>query len=1702
MKPGKFILTLFFIILFWNSSVRAQVYINEFHATNASSNLDEEFNEFSDWIELYNGSSQGISLNGYALSDDPLEPQKWIISGLYLPAWSYAVIWADKVGTGLHTNFKLDGDGETLLLTSPGGSIVDSVTFGEQYPDVSQGRYPDGGNWYYYALPSPGTSNSSTNYALNSQPAEAVTFSPAPGFYAGGVEVNLSHSDPDAAIYYTLDGSAPDPSDILYTTPVQISATQVIRARAFPDNDLPGTDRSATYFVNENFDLPVVSLSFDEDYFWDPEIGIYLEENRDFEIQCERPVNMEIFDPRNPYISMGAGTRLFGGYSQLNPMASLAVFARQEYGSKSLQSKLFNDKDITKFKSFVLRNSGNDWPHTLFRDAFMQNLVKDRMDVDYQEYMPSIVFFNGEYWGIHNIREKINEDYLEGNYGVDADSVDIISVEYEVLAGSDQDYRELMDFVQYNNPADAANYEIIKDWMDIDEFMNYRIVEIYVINQDWPNNNRKFWREQKEGSKWRWMLFDLDFGFGWYMTSPNMVWWATDPSEPQNYLFNRLLLNEDFRNEFLQRFRAHMNTSFQPDRVIGKIDSIQDLLRPYMDRHIDRWSRPSSTAKWDEYVDDLRTFSQERLPWLKTNLDNKFNPGPDITLTVLNADPGKGKVLACEVELPDEFSGNFYRDLPIRLEAVPAEGYTFTGWSGYLSDTSASIVLNISSSVQLEAHFTPQEPVEDIFINEMLAKNTRSITDEHQEREDWIELMNAGDSYQDLAGLLLSDDRNDLNKFRIPYGISEQTALEAGAKIILFADNDINQGPLHLNFKLSADGETIYLSQVYNGDTLILDSLSFGEQFANVSYGRLPDGYQNTSYMMATPGEVNQHYPVVSGIYINEFSAHNTTGLTDPEGNYTDWIELYNSNVMAMDVGGMFLTDSLPYPFKYRISDENSDSTTIPAGAYMIFYADNKAMPGLLHTNFKLSREGEQLGLAVPDGSSYADSLSYSDHYRNASLSRYPNAAESWVSIPPTPGQENIYTPVQGVIINEFSADNSTILMDEKGQYADWLELYNTNAFPVDLGGLFLTDSLNLTSKCRIPTTSSDSTTMGPGEYMIFFADNDPDKGIRHLDFKLSRSGEQLGLFGPIGEELEGISFDKQYRNASSSRYPNATGTWTCIPSTPGAENSYTAVEGIIINEFSADNIDLLESGNDEFADWIELYNSNPYAVDLGGLYLTDSLDAPTKSRIPTTAGDSTTIAANGYLVLFADNETDKGVRHVDFKLSRGGEQLGLSGHLGEILDSFSYAKQYRNASLSRFPDASSSWACIPSTPGESNLFIPLENVYINEISASNSRYADEFGEFDDWIELYNANNFAVNLAGYFMTDSLAIADKFRIPSTDRQATRIPAHDYLILWADDSTEQGELHLSFKLSASGEEVGLSQPDMSSLDSYVYAEQESNAAISRYPDGAAQWILLPQSPGNPNEMPDYSNLYINEVDPKNEGQILDEYGEADDWIELFNNNPYAIDIGGLYFSDDPAKLTKSRIPTDEPKLTTLAPYDYFILWADDSTEQGCRHLDFKISKSGEWLVLYNKFALEPNIIDSVTMGDVDVFQSFGRNPDNPEQWKYFLHPTPGKANENEGSGNPDTIILPEITMLDELSFVPNPFNDILYCRFAVSPDNIVCLKLYTAQGTLVKAHKYVVYDSTEIMLNTSDLPPGIYLATLQIGNSLKTFQLIRE
>lgn len=712
----------------------AMLSINEAMSLNASTIVDED-GDHSDWIELHNHGESEISLMGFGLSDDPADPFRWRLPEVVLPAGGQLLIFAsgkDRISGPLHTNFSIAQDGETLSLTHPGGQLVDSVTVPALPVDVSYGRQPNGtGPWWLFADPTPGQPNTGQGY-LSSGP---VTLSRSSGMYEDAFDLVLS-SDPDALIHFTLDGSIPTSASALYTGPIRVSSREgepngwsmhqvtpnenwvggpshptlkatVVRAAAIRPGALPGPVRSATFLVGpgvtSRYALPVVSVIADPQDLFGHVGGIYAlgqiyeQYYNPAQTWWFRPANytqrgdswervghLTLFESANEApIDQGVGYRIQGGITRSYQRKSLRVYARSEYGPSTLAYRVFPEGPLSSFKRLIIRNSGQDWNQLLFKDVLLQGLVSHR-DIEVQASRHAIVLINGEYWGIHDIRERQDQHYLASHFGIDPDAVDILDTVFSVSEGSSGDYEALYSLVTSQDPADPAVYEDISSRMDVGNHALYGAIQVLIGNHDWPQNNIAKWRPQDRSIRWRWLLYDTDAGYIYNQVDNDSIGRLMGLTHPDAAVFNRLLRNAEYRESFISLLADLMNHDLSTARVNQRIDSMDALLRPYMLEHIRRWPvswGTNSISNWNWYQARLREFARDRPSRVRAHVVKNFELPGTCEVTVPAQSSVRGTITVNTLEMPasSAWSGIYFQGVPVTLRAQPAPDFRFDG---------------------------------------------------------------------------------------------------------------------------------------------------------------------------------------------------------------------------------------------------------------------------------------------------------------------------------------------------------------------------------------------------------------------------------------------------------------------------------------------------------------------------------------------------------------------------------------------------------------------------------------------------------------------------------------------------------------------------------------------------------------------------------------------------------------------------------------------------------------------------------------------------------------------------------------------------------------------------------------------------------------------------------------------------------------
>ena len=591
-----------------------------------------------------------------------------------------------------------------------------------------------------------------------SQEDLSVEVSVEAGFYDGSIELELSSSNPKARIFYTVDGSLPTSNSQLYQSAIQLEKTKVIRAFALYKNQASKV-ATHTYFINDASKFPVVSVSISSYLLFDPVRGLFNKGPKasphfphygaNFWSRREYPCHFEFFETDGKrVVSDTKGFSIFGGLSRLFPQKSFSIVGRKRYGKKYIKHPIFPNRAAKKYKHFVLRNGGSDFNLTHLRDAVLTSLAED-VGFEVQAYRPCLVYLNGMYWGVYDLREKLNRYFVENHFGVDHDSIDLLEHRQDVKHGSIRHYNKLRTFLRdpSTNLALPEHFAKVDSMMDVQNFLTYEVFQIYIDNQD-AGGNIKFWRPQTPNGKWKWVLYDTDFGFGMgekdaynnnsieFFTEPNGPEWPNPSWSTLN--LRKLLENQQFKESFAQRFYDLMNTVMKPNYAIRKIDSLKQQLDPEIKRHLTRYKM--SYNYWSNQLEIMREFARQRPAYMKQYLKNYLGTpnAEELNLKLEATDKGL-LVLNNFIKLDNNyFEGQYLKNLPIYLEAKPKFGYYFSHWSGQNGSKNNPLVLQTNQTeVHLKAHF---EKHDQRFIHQIVPTE---IGLKHPALGPWIELYNA-----------------------------------------------------------------------------------------------------------------------------------------------------------------------------------------------------------------------------------------------------------------------------------------------------------------------------------------------------------------------------------------------------------------------------------------------------------------------------------------------------------------------------------------------------------------------------------------------------------------------------------------------------------------------------------------------------------------------------------------------------------------------------------------------------------------------------------------------------------------------------------------------------------------------------------------------------------------------------------------------
>jgi len=760
----------------------------------------------------------------------------------------------------LHTNFKIASNSETLTLSDATSAVVDQVVIENLPPNTSYGVSVTNGSLVSYTEMTPGSVNSSNDFlgAIGS----SVIFSKEGGYLSGQTNLTLSGNLSGQSIRYTTDATIPTKTSPIYGWPIQISENTVVRARIFQDNYLPSPCFSKTYVFEPSKQLDTVFLTTDPENLFNEDTGIYVygpPGSYDYNIpyfganfweDWERPVHISFHESDTNTIAaeFDAGIKIYGAWSRgQNGQRSLSLFARGQYGDSKFDHPFFDELNYDDFQSVILRNSGQDWMRSSMKDIMVTSLMRGS-GIDFQEHNSVATFINGDYWGMYNMREKNNEHMLAAKHNIDADDITILTKNAEIIEGDNTDYNELIGYISSVDLSVDANFEYVSDRIDLTNYALYQATNVFISNSDWPGNNIKFWNHPE--GKWRWILYDTDFGFASFFDQQNYTHdtlsFALDANGPgwpnpawSTLLFRKLVTNIGFRNQFINRYADELNTRFLSSALNTHIDQVYQSIQPEVIDHYLRWrSDPTLTGigvnigdrfseinQWvGYYVDLMKTFANERPAIAKEHLKSNFNLPEYHPLTIINNNTTEGFVEVNQnLKIQESaWTGDYFESVPIQLTAIPEAGYEFSHWSGASNATTATISMNLTTPLGITPNFSAVENEKLLVINEI---NYNSGPDFNA--DDWIELHNPNAYAVDISFWIVKDSDNS-HIYTIPNG----TSIDAGGFIVIVKDAidftavfpEITNYIGDLGFGLGSGGDSVRL---FDADNILQDQVIY-----------------------------------------------------------------------------------------------------------------------------------------------------------------------------------------------------------------------------------------------------------------------------------------------------------------------------------------------------------------------------------------------------------------------------------------------------------------------------------------------------------------------------------------------------------------------------------------------------------------------------------------------------------------------------------------------------------------------------------------------------------------------------------------------------------------------------------------------------------------------------------------------------------
>lgn len=596
---------------------------------------------------------------------------------------------------------------------------------------------------------------------------------PESGMYATEIRILPKEGE---KVYYSNTGTL-DTEDIQWiSSEYKIDETSSYLFRI--KSDEVDTIIHRSYHFDYNSSFPIMSVVIDPEDLWNDTTGIYVKgkyaywsdttghwENCNYQKKWEKEVYATYIDTNNVVgFSQLCGLKLFGESTRRQPDKSMKIIARTKYGDKSFSYPVFSQKPMEKYKQIAIRTSGNDYNGSRFKDVLSAYLARN-LGIDFMGFQPANLYINGEYWGVYNLREKVNEHFIAGNHDVEKDSVNIIMGRWVRQEGSSEDYMKMYYWFESLDTMDNDAFETAKQYLDIRNYINFRVFQIYINNKD-SRGNIRYYNVTGEQKQFKMILYDTDLGYGKYsfnflegcMSRTPTGWY--NPTWSTMYL-TKLMQHPDFRNDFVTQFAHLMNTTFQRDSMLASIEYFENIYKDELPKsasvrpaHLKKVIFPMD--KWMDDVNSLKSYAKLRPTVMWTHLQTVLGLGETYWLEFAPDTLNEGGMVKINdnYALPFKFKGRYFKDIPLKIEAVPDSGYQFIGWKD-MDSTAIITITEFQDTIVLYPIFKKiQHPSSEENIADT-DEEEESIPEESDSFMDWIKENELLLSYISLGMMLV-----------------------------------------------------------------------------------------------------------------------------------------------------------------------------------------------------------------------------------------------------------------------------------------------------------------------------------------------------------------------------------------------------------------------------------------------------------------------------------------------------------------------------------------------------------------------------------------------------------------------------------------------------------------------------------------------------------------------------------------------------------------------------------------------------------------------------------------------------------------------------------------------------------------------------------------------------------------------------------